>query len=274
MKRSVLVAALSVATFASGLVLMTASSVAAGTLPTLTLSMTKNTITVGGAEVSGAVNIVSTVHGERSDAPSLLQLRPGVTPAEFGKIVGSLPQDAPLDAIDPYASIVFGGSATAAGPTSAQTWLAPGNYIAVNNGNGFTPFTVTASADPAALPAPGAEIDAIDFAFRGAATIHDGELVRFKNDGYLIHMVLYGHVKSVADAHRAEAFLLAGNRAAARKFLLGPPGQFAGALSHAHLQQEVVTQPPGVYVILCLMNTQDGRDHIALGMFRTIQIVK
>jgi hypothetical protein len=29
-----------------------------------------------------------------------------------------------------------------------------------------------------------------------------------------------------------------------------------------------------VYVIFCAMNSEDGRDHFQLGMFRTIQIVK
>jgi hypothetical protein len=63
-KRSFLLAAVSAATAALALVAMTAASVAAGTLPTLTLALTKSTVTVGGSEVSGAVNIVSTVTGE------------------------------------------------------------------------------------------------------------------------------------------------------------------------------------------------------------------
>jgi hypothetical protein len=40
------------------------------------------------------------------------------------------------------------------------------------------------------------------------------------------------------------------------------------------MQQEVITQPPGVYVIFCAMNTEDGREHFQLGMYRTIRIVK
>jgi hypothetical protein len=276
MKRRILVAgALSVAAVASGLVLMTASSVAASSLPTLTLALTKNTVTVAGSEVSGAVNIVSTVTGEKSDAPALILLKPGVTPAEFGKAVSALGPHTPLDAIDPYGSIVFDGSATEGTPTSAETWLQPGTYVAVNNGNGFTPFTVTQSADPATLPAPAATVTAIDFAFRGANTLHDGELVRFQNDGYLIHMVLFAELKSVADAAKAEALLLAGKPGGAlKKYGTGVTGMFAGPLSHAELQQEAITEPPGVYVIACAMNAEDGRDHDQLGMFRTITIVK
>jgi hypothetical protein len=276
MKRAALVTvAVSIAAIASGLVLKTASSVAAWSLPTLTLALTKNTVTVGGAEVSGAVKIVATVSGEKADAPALILLKPGVTPAELGKAAAALPRDAPLDAIDPYGSFVFDGNATAGVATSAETWLPPGNYVAVNNGNGFTPFTVARSTDPALLPAPDAEIDGIDFAFRGPTALHDGEVVRFKNDGYLIHMFLYAQVKTPADAAKAEALLLANNVPEAKKlYATGVHGQFAGPLSHAELQQEVINQPPGTYILLCAMNAQDGRDHYVLGMFRTITIVK
>jgi hypothetical protein len=275
MKRPILVAAaLSVAALASGLVLMTASSVAASSLPTLTLALTKNTITVGGSEVSGAVNIVSTVTGEPSDAPALILLKPGVTPAEFGKAVSALGPHTPLDAIDPYGSIVFDGSATQGTPTSAETWLQPGTYVAVENGNGFAPFTVAPSPTPASLPTPGAEVDAIDFGFHGASTLHDGELVRFKNDGYLIHMFLFIQAKNLADAKKGEALLLAGKIGGGHHLGTGVKGMFAGPLSHAEFQQEVINEPPGVYVIACAMNAEDGREHFQFGMFRTITIVK
>jgi hypothetical protein len=275
MKRSVLMTvALSVAAVASGLVLMTAASVAASSLPTLTLTVTKNTVTVGGSKVSGTVNIVSTVTGEKNDSPGLILLKPGVTLAEFGKAVSSI-GNGPLDAIDPYATIVFDGYTNEGTPTTDQVVLEPGTYVAVNNGNGFTPFTVTKAASPASLPKPGGTVTAIDFAFRGASTLRDGELVRFENDGYLIHMVLYAQVKSVADAKKAETLLLAGKaKEATSRYDTGPKGMFAGPLSHGAMQQEVISQPPGVYVIACAMNAEDGRDHYQLGMFRTIKIVK
>jgi hypothetical protein len=276
MKRPILVAAaLSVAALASGLALMTASSVAASSLPTLTLALTKNTITVGGSEVSGAVNIVSTVTGEQSDGPALFLLKPGVTPTEFGAAAQrTVGRGSPFDALDPYGSIVFDGTAVAGSPTSVQTWLQPGTYIALENGNGHAVFTVAPNATPALLPTPGAEIDAIDFGFRGASTLHDGELVRFKNDGYLIHMFLFIQAKNLADAKKGEALLLAGKIGGGHHLGTGVKGMFAGPLSHAELQQEVINEPPGVYVIACAMNAEDGRDHFRFGMFRTITIVK
>jgi hypothetical protein len=274
MKRSVLVTtALTVAAVASGLVLMTASSVAASSLPTLTLSVTKNAVTVGGSKVSGAVNVVSTVRGEKNDSPGLVLLKPGVTPAELGKAASSI-GNGPLDAIDPYGTIVFDGYTNRGTPTSDEVVLEPGTYVAVNNGNGFTPFTVTKAASPASLPKPGGSVTAIDFAFRGASTLRDGELVRFQNDGYLIHMVLFMQAKSVADAKKGEALLLAGKTGGGHHLGTGVKGMFAGPLSHGAMQQEVITEPPGVYVIACAMNAEDGREHFQLGMFRTIKIVK
>jgi hypothetical protein len=274
MKRSVLVAALSAAAVASGLVLITASSVAASSLPTLTLSLTKNTVAVSGSMVSGAVNVVTTVTGEKSDGPGLILLKPGVTPAQFGKFITTLSPNSPLDAIDPYGTIVFDGFAVAGTPSRAETVLQPGTYIAVENGNGHAVFTVTKAAHPAVLPTPGATVTAIDFAFRGARTLHDGELVRFQNDGYLIHMVLFIQAKSVADAKKGEALLLAGKTGGGQHLGTGLKGMFAGPLSHGAMQQEVITEPPGVYVIACAMNAEDGREHFQLGMFRTIKIVK
>ncbi len=53
---------------------------------------------------------------------------------------------------------------------------------------------------------------------------------------------------------------------ATKKYGVGGGGQFAGPLSHAELQQEVINEPPGVYVIACAMNAEDGREHFQLGM--------
>lgn len=272
MKRTTILAAALSITVASALALMTTSSLAAGSLPTLKLTLTKNTVKVGGSKVSGAVDVVTTIKGESGDSPTLILLKPGVTAKRFLKFVSKL-GDQPFDAIDPYATIEFAGASDPSGTTSAQALLPPGNYVAVNNGNGFAPFTIAKSAHPASLPHPGATVTAIDFSYRGADTLHDGELVRFENDGYLIHMVLWASTASVANASAAEADLLKGDTAAAKTYATGM-GQFAGSMSSGAMQQEVITEPPGVYVIFCEMNTQDGRAHFQLGMFRTIQIVK
>jgi hypothetical protein len=276
MKRSVLLTTvLSVAAFASGLVLMTVPAVAANSLPTLTIALTPKTVTVGGSMVSGAVNVVTTVTGEANDGPALFLLNPGVTPAQFGMVAAALGPNTPLDVIDPYGSIVFDGYAARGAPGRAEIVLRPGTYIALENGNGHAVFTVTQAAQPASLPKPAATVSAIDFGFRGASTLRDGQLVRFQNQGFLIHMIIYAQAKNLADARKAEALLLAGKpNAAGKKYGTGVNGMFAGPISHGAMQQEVITQPPGVYVIFCAMNAEDGREHFQLGMFRTIRILK
>jgi hypothetical protein len=269
MKRGLILAA----AIAAGLALVPGSSRATNTLPTLTVGLTRNAVTVGGTMTSGAVDVTTSVTGEAADDAVLVQLRPGVTVRQFGAVAKTLGH-APLDAIDPYGTIVFDSPLVARGhPVTAQAVLAPGTYVALNNGNGHAVFTVRTAAKPAALPRPGATVTAIDFAFRGAATLRDGELVRFVNDGYLIHMFIGARVRNVATARRAERLLLAGRAAQAKELALSHV-QWAGPLSHGAMQQEVIEQPPGVYVILCAMNAQDGRDHYQLGMFRTIRIVR
>src|ERR1700735_3693282 len=142
----------------AGFLTLGATSLAASSLPTLTLALTKNTVTVGGSEVSGAVNVVSTVKGEASDDPGLVLLKPGVTVAEFGAVVSKLGSNSPLDAIDPYGTIVFDGQVAAGQASSREVDLVPGTYVALENGNGHAAFTVTPSASPASLPTPGATV--------------------------------------------------------------------------------------------------------------------
>jgi hypothetical protein len=145
-----------------------------------------------------------------------------------------------LNALTPLGdALVF----DAAAPSTAQTVLTPGNYVALNltgMGNpGFQTFTVTQSASPATLPAPQATITAIEFGFTGPRTLHTGELVRFP----------------------------------ARRLAIGV-ANFAGPLSPGGMQQEVINAKPGIYVLACFMNAQDGREHTQLGMERMIRIVK
>jgi hypothetical protein len=274
-KRRLVSLALSVVAVCAGLALVAESSVAAGSLPTLTLAVSKNAIKVGGSLTSGAVNIAATVTGEPNDNPGLFLLKPGVTPAEFAKVASKLSQNN-TDAIDPYGTIVYDGQDALEGKTTdTETVLVPGTYVAVNNGNGHTFFTISPATSPASLPTPGGTITAIDFRFKGARTLRDGELVRFQNDGYLIHMFIFAQVKSSADATKAEALLLKGKANEATKlYSTGLQGTFAGPLSHGAVQQEVITQPPGVYVIACAMTAEDGIPHFEIGMFRTIHIIK
>ncbi|HEY1594059.1 MAG TPA: hypothetical protein VGF74_01585 [Thermoleophilaceae bacterium] len=255
-----------------------AGSQASSSMPTLSLTLDGRSLTVSGALQSGAVNVVTNVTGSRHTEPILFRLNPGVPASAFaqaGAAVAAHKGD--LNYLAPYGSIVF-DIAPGTGTSSAQTILQPGNYIAIDlAAAGATPphaaFTVTQAAQPATLPKPGATITAIDFAFHGARRLHDGELVRFQNSGFVMHQIQGIGVRNPAAAKRLTALLLAGDDRQAPKLGTSFP-EFAGPLSPGSYQQERIIEKPGTYVLACIMRTQDGREHTRLGMERTIRIVR
>jgi hypothetical protein len=256
-----------------------AGSAQASTLPTLTLALTSSSITVTGSTQSGAVNVVSSATGVKEASAILFLLKPGVTVAELEAVLKSGAGEDPNKA-SKYGSIVFDAEAPTGQNSEVQTDLVPGQYVALAGaGESSSPkvgatFTVTAAASPATLPTPQATVRSIEFGFRGPSTLHDGELVRFENEGYLVHMDIAFPVKSEQAAKRAVKDLLTGKEKALEKLVVGPPVGFAGPLSHEAFQQETISAKPGIYVQACFMETQDGRDHTRLGMERIIKIVK
>ncbi len=257
--------------------LFAAGPAQASALPTLTLAVTKSSITVGGSTQSGAVNVVTTTTGVKEGLAILFLLKPGVTAADVEAVLKNGGGKDPNKA-SKYGTIVFDEEASAGKTEEAQTYLQPGSYLALGGaGEGGPkvkqPFTVTASASPVALPAPQATVRSIEFGFRGPSTWHDGELVRFENEGYLVHMDIVFPVKSHKAAQQAVKDLLAGKEKALEKLITGEPFG-AGPLSHEAFQQTTITAKPGWYVQACFMETQDGRDHTRLGMERIVRIVK
>jgi hypothetical protein len=272
------------ATLATVALLVMAASLAlagaaqASTLPTLTLALSKSSITVGGTMQSGAVNVVSTDSGVKEGLTILFAVKPGDTVAEVEAALKSGAGKDPNRA-SKYGSIVFDAEVNPGQTNEAQTVLAPGQYVALGGaGEGGpklkAPFTVTAAASPATLPAPQATVRSIEFGFRGPSTLHDGELVRFENEGFLVHMDIAFPAKSLSAAKQIVKGLLTGKEKGLEKLVSGAPFAFAGPLSHEAFQQETITAKPGWYVQACFMETQDGRDHTRLGMERIFKIVK
>jgi hypothetical protein len=264
-------------TFAGGPIAVSAAQ--ASTLPTLTLTVTKSSIAVGGSTQSGAVNVVSTASGVKEAGAILFLLKPGVSVAEVESFLKKKGAAKDPNNTSRYGSIVFDAEVSPGQTSEAQTYLQPGQYLALVPGEGQGPkahtfFTVTASAAPAALPTPQATIRSIEFGFRGPSTLHDGELVRFENEGFLVHMDIAFPVKSQRVAKQVVKDLLTGKEKGLEKLVAGAPVGFAGPLSHEAFQQETITAKPGWYVQACFMETQDGRDHTRLGMERIIKITK
>jgi hypothetical protein len=241
-------------------------------LPVIKVAMNGKKITVSGALQSGGVSVVSTVTGEPAGDPTFIRLDPGVTVAQLLKAAQGDPNNIAL-----IASIVFSPQANK-GTSSAQANLAPGNYVAVDLGpNSKTPplttFTIAKASSPAKLPAPQARVSSIEFGFRGPGTLHNGELVRFGNDGFLVHMIVAARGASRAGANKIAKLLKAGKDGTAQHLATGFTA-FFNILTHRAYQQQVVHVRPGYWVLACFMDTQDGREHTQLGMERVIHITK
>jgi hypothetical protein len=258
--------------------LWAAGPVQAAALPKLTLKIDANAISVGGAMQSGGVNVVTTTSVKKGAEAILFRLDPGKTAAELQAFLKSKKsQDA--NEASRFGTIAFDAEVAAAHPSEVQTVLAPGDYVALaSKGHGppkiAAPFTVGVAAAPAALPKPQATIRSIEFDFRGPRTLHEGELVRFENEGFLVHMDLAFPVTSKAAAKQVAHGMLTGRQKGLGKLLAGPPVGFQGAVSHGAFQQERIEARPGWYVQVCFMEDQEGTPHTMLGMERVIRIVK
>jgi hypothetical protein len=277
MKRLIL-AATTTALLAAAGTLAAAAGAAPSTLPTVSVAITPTSIAVTGALESGAVNVVTHDTGVKEGGVILFQLKPGATFEEIEAAIRKSHGD--TNVTSRYGSIVFNAEVNPGQTGEAQTYLQPGQYVAVlpgGEGKGSRAhelFTVKAAASPTVMPAPEATIRTIEFGFRGPSTLHDGELVRFENEGYLVHMDIAAPVKNMAAARRTIKLLLAGKEKQIEKLIVGPPVGFAGPLSSGAFLQETITAKPGIYVEVCFMDTQDGRSHALLGMERIIKIVK
>ena len=241
-------------------------------LPTITVRMNGKTITVSGALRSGGVRVVSKVSREPMGNPTFVRLDPGVTVAQVLNAAAGDPNNIAL-----IASIVFSPQANR-GTTAAQAHLSPGRYIAVDLATNakvppLTTFTIAPAAAPVRLPRPRATISAIEFGFRGPSKLHDGELVRFGNHGFLVHMIVAVRARSAAGARKIAALLRAGKDGQAQR-LATNFYSFVGIMTHGAYQQQVIHNRPGHWVLACFMDTQDGREHTQLGMERVIRIVR
>jgi hypothetical protein len=258
---------------------LSAGSARASTLPTLAISVSKSSASVvGSPPSSGAVNVVSTATATKEASVILLLLKPGSTVAEVEAFLAGKASADPNNA-SKFGTIVFNAELTPGQPSEVQSFLQAGQYVVlVGEGEGEpkirTTFTVSAAAAPLMLPAPGATERTIDFDFRGPTVLHDGEVVRFENEGFLVHMDIGFPVKSHAAAVMAAKDLLNGHEKELQKLGAGPPIGFAGPISPGAYQQETITAKPGWYVQACFMETQDKQLHTRLGMERIIQITK
>ncbi|MGI8430196.1 MAG: hypothetical protein ACR2OB_13060 [Solirubrobacteraceae bacterium] len=276
-----LAAGCALATAGGGVALAASAGSTAAALPQLNVTLTGKSIAISGQEVSGGVQVVAHTTGEPAGEPILVRLNDGVSYgqafAQF-KAIGHDP-----NAVRRVGATVFDATAPK-GTTDVQVNLQPGNYIAVDvggqHGSGppsgpppSTTFTISPSAHPAALPAPAATVRAIEFAFRGAGTLRSGSMVRWRNDGYVVHMFFMIRTTRRFPAARVARLLRQGKDMQLPQSLFNTTAG-AGSLSWQAYQQQRLDLRPGTYVLACFMDTQDHREHTRLGMERIIKVVR
>jgi hypothetical protein len=242
------------------------------TLPKIFVQMNGKAIKVTGTLQSGGAEVVSKVVVEPQGDPTFVRLNPRVTVAQLLKAASGDPNNIAL-----IASIVFSPQANK-GVSAAQAFLAPGHYVAVDLASNasvppLTTFTITKALSPAPLPRPKATIASIEFGFRGPGRLHDGELVRFANHGFLVHMIVAARGRSLAGARQIARLLKAGKDNQAQRLSTGGYS-FVNIMTHNSYQQQVIHNRPGYWVLACFMDTQDNREHTTLGMERVIHIVR
>lgn len=248
-------------------------------LPTVNIALNGKSMTVSGTLQSGAVDIRTTTTGEGFGGPLLIWLRPGVTVQQVFTFLRNSRAQGP-DSAAQFGAIVM-DAGTPRGVSEVQTVLRAGQYIAFDSANQNqgptswprTTFTVTRGTQPAALPPAQATIHIIDFGFQGPVTLRAGQTLRIFNNGYLAHMAIAIGARSRPAAQEIAALLRAGKENQAQRLASGFLS-LAGPLSHNSSQQFAVPPRPGLYVMGCFLDTQDGRAHARLGMTRIIRIVR
>lgn len=250
-----------------------AAFAAAPALPHLNVTTNGKTMQVSGSLQSGATEVVFTTQTERVGGPVLVRLNPGVTPDQ---VLAALPRLQDPNAARPYGTLAVSAEAPRGKATHVQADLAPGDYLALDLPQGppkgvpaHAAFTITQAAAPMALPRPGAIVRSIEFGFRGPTSLRRGELVRFVNQGFLVHMVIAIRVPKGMPARKAVSALRTGSfqgLSHAPTFTLVP------VASSGASQQERLNLRRGTYLIACFMDTQDGREHTKLGMERIVRV--
>lgn len=275
MRRFTSLLAAAVLTGAAAVALLTtAASGAAPAMPTINLTMNGSSITAAGTELSGAVNVVSNVTGVNQAQPRLIYLFPGVS--DHDALNAIVAHGGDPDYLQRFGLVEFDAFA-GQGTSSVQTELQPGHYLAIDTESNdpatwpHTDITIATNPAPAALPGASQSEKTIDFAFHGNKHLHDGWMTRFSNAGFESHMIVAVRAKDEKSAKKLAKLMIEGKVRQPRSYAHGVL-TFAGPLSPGAVQQFVLNEKPGWYVLASFMSTQDGRLQTRLGMARWIEI--
>ena len=259
--------------------LLAAGSAQASTLPTLTLTLTKTSITVGGATQSGAVNVVTTGHAaSRKGRAILFLLKPGATVAEVETALKNGAGKDPNKA-SKYGTIVFDEEASPGKTNEAQTYLQPGSVRCPRrrrrrraeaqralHGDRLPHHPARCRRRrPRSARSSSASVD------RARGTTASSCALKTKASSCT--WTSCSPSRATRPPSRSSRICWPGRKRGSKSSSPGnrsAPGRFRMKPS----SRTTITAKPGWYVQACFMETQDGRVHTRLGMERIIRIVK
>lgn len=260
-------------------VLMALGGVAAGIVaaqgapPTVTVTMTAKQITLQGAEaLQGGPTRFALRSGDKRDHTfTIAALKPGVTFAEFERVLGRARGPEPVAKV-----VTFEGGGQSRAVTLS---LRPGaTYVALDT-SGDDPrrfprasFSVGAAQGTAVAPRPRAEVRLKNFRFEGARTLPREGTVRFRNAGRSPHFTVAFPLKPGADARAAGRAIRGNDERALGRLSGGPPSEPQQVLSPGRVNdQELTFRRAGTYMLVCFFETR-GKGHNELGMYRAVRV--
>lgn len=257
------------------------------TLPTLTVRISSNTITLSGPGVrhaNGGYSIragryhfhVESVSGDH--ALQIAALHNGYTKEQAQQDFGTQgpPDVAAVRRIDN--GVLFYGGAEAPSPKKPGDMVAnlPASsaYVLTDfNGNAAVPLTVTGK--PAANQAHqsfSATYNAYVYGWVPSSSHLPAKgWVRFANRSDQPHVMVLEHVKSSVTAAQVRKFIASGANGNPGWDL--PGGANSGVISPDHSQLVKVNTPPGKYILLCFWPDYfHGMPHFMMGMWKLVNL--
>jgi hypothetical protein len=276
--------ALAAAAITAGIVGAQAPPPSQEQLPSLTVSVAPNRVTIagGGAAVaSGPTRLVFRNSSRRRDAsPSVVRLRSGVTLAELRALLRRNPES---PAAFKRLAVFEAGAGIAPRGTYETTidLVARATYVVANVGANaarapLTSFTVGTQASEAMAPAPDVTVDLFDYAFAMPEVLPRNGTIRFENRGERLHIAIAFPVRPGRNrAAAVRAFLRNDERTAGRltdqRRAFEPLGLVSGGTTN---DVEVRFPRPGNWVFVCFIEDGEPGDppHNTLGMVKAFRV--
>ena len=274
-RRRVVAAAAALASAVAGTALLPAQVDAAGTIPSITASVTNKAVRLSTHTVRAGRVKFRVVAPTGDHVLQLLQLHKGYTKADFGRDIGRTFRGRvhAIRRVDRQVSWWGGAEARKNHPGRFALTLNPGTYYLIDqNGPAVTKLTVTGSVQPRGWIRNSSTIVGTGGdRFRAPKAIpHSGWTV-FKDISDEPHFLVLQRIKRGVTRHTITRYFKSGNQAEPTWAL--PTSTSSGIVSGGSQILFHYNLPPGHYAILCWWPSDEtGMPHAMMGMYRLINL--